>query len=79
MEYRPRMLLAGTSSYSGYFSKAPDDASREALMLSIGFPKTVADEINSLVQQMRESEPVRKIIKQFWSDFDSLISPGYKE
>ena len=48
-------------------------------MLSIGFPKTVADEINSLVQQMRESEPVRKIIKQFWSDFDSLISPGYKE
>ncbi|MEK7600512.1 MAG: hypothetical protein AAB463_00945 [Patescibacteria group bacterium] len=57
-----------------YFRKTPDDISREGLMMSIGFPKTVADEINTLVRQMRESGPVVGIIAQFWNNFDALLN-----
>ena len=57
-----------------YFSKAPDDASRELLMMSIGFPKTVVDEINALVRQMRGSKPVIGVIKNFWDNFDELLA-----
>ncbi len=70
----PEDVMRWHTLLTDYFRRTPDDITRERLMISIGFPKTVADGINSLVRQMRESKSVVGVIEHFWENFSELLN-----
>lgn len=57
-----------------YFSQPPNDASRLRLALEIGLSEYSAQEINSVVTQLRSHKPTQALIQKFHVAFDALLA-----
>jgi len=57
----------------GYFSKKPDEKSNRTFGAGSGFSKDAQDEINNLVNQMKSSEEIERIIEEFYNNFEELL------
>lgn len=57
-----------------YFGQAPNDASRKQLGLDIGLSENSADEINSVVTQLRGSTLTQDLIQKFHLHLEQLLA-----
>ena len=58
-----------------YFLKKPDEESNRAFAAGLGFSKDAQEEVTNLINQMRSSEEIERIIKEFYNDFESYLIP----
>ena len=56
-----------------YFKYAPTDSSRRNFIISVGFSEEIANEINEVIEKMRQIPEVREIILNLYEKWDLLI------
>ncbi len=56
-----------------YFLKKPDEKSNRVLTVGLEFLEDAQGEINNFINQMRSSEEIKRIIKEFYDNFESFL------
>jgi len=56
-----------------YFCQKPDNNSREKFIMSVGFSKDYADNINYLVDEIRLNKKINKIMVKLYNNFENIL------
>lgn len=56
-----------------YLREKPTDASRYELTLAIGLSEKVAEELNSVVQQLQKDAKTQEVVQRFWHHLEKVL------
>ncbi len=56
-----------------YFKRRPDAASRQQLSLDIGLSQSSAEEVNGVVEQLRENKLTQQLVEKFHLHLEQLL------
>ncbi len=70
---RPR-IQQWHSTLQAYFRQPPSDASRMELSRAIGLSENSAQEVNTVVKELRDTEKTQELLHNFWQHLEQVLN-----